>query len=144
MRSRRGARPEAPVDYGRDAGDSLNRLEGFVAGAAGGGKKPTPLKRLIKGRSCCDTILEVQLQPRVGVPACLREAQVGVARCSHSRLEDSNSKQGAVLFAYHEGSNQRATPFNLALLIGVLPCYLCAANDPMKAALPAGALCCVA
>ncbi len=53
---------------------------------------------------------------------------------------------------YHEGSNQRATPFLISFYrpgpvagtAGVVLSYLFVANDPIKAALPAGLLCWVA
>ena len=69
-----------------------------------------------------------------------------------SRTQTHSEERYSLL--YHEGSNQRATPFLLSFSRpgpgaspgagGILLYYLRVANDPMKAVLPAGLLCWVA
>ena len=41
---------------------------------------------------------------------CFREARTGAARCSRSRLEDSNSQRGAVQFALSRGKQPTGNP----------------------------------
>ena len=93
--------PANVFSSGKDSRASLrvevHLLEGYVASTSGRGKKgPTPLEGLLQG--------VVEKPPNVGTAAtqsqrcrpsrgvgCFHETRTGAARCSRSRLEDSNS-----------------------------------------------------